>query len=186
MVDPDGLRPWYGNYAGPGNNGDDVAPINSVDAAARDHDLAYGAAGADGIVGAFFDTSVANADLALAYNVLEARQNDRELNPIDKTAATVIAGFFGTVGTVKLIATLPLPIFPLFPDRSLGILGCSFPRSKRQAPARGRRRRRVRPARQLACLHRPLREPVGRHRASPGDCHHRHARTRTSTSTPSS
>src|SRR5262249_47828353 len=52
-------KPWYGNYLGPGNYGYDVPPINALDNAARNHDLAYEAAGIEnGFWGALTNTSV--------------------------------------------------------------------------------------------------------------------------------
>src|SRR5258708_22461804 len=43
---------WYGNYLGPGNCGYDVLPIDELDAAAREHDLAYDKYSAGGPKGA--------------------------------------------------------------------------------------------------------------------------------------
>src|SRR5258708_1997074 len=71
-----GLSPyspcWYGNYFGPGNNGYDVAPIDALDAAAREHDLAYDRYGAAGPRGALTCIKVGRPDLNLPSHATKA------------------------------------------------------------------------------------------------------------------
>lgn len=116
-LDPTGLRswyqrPWYGNYAGPGNYGYDIEPIDSLDAAARAHDLAYAAAGADGILGALFDDSLYEADFQLARSALASAFEDPEFDK--KTVASiVVATIFFSLGRTKLVSQLvPVPVIP--------------------------------------------------------------------------
>ncbi|HEY1858909.1 MAG TPA: hypothetical protein VGG61_01060 [Gemmataceae bacterium] len=59
-------RPWYGNYLGPDNFGYDKMPIDELDAAAREHDMAYDHCHAAGIGGALFCVSAGRADIQLA------------------------------------------------------------------------------------------------------------------------
>jgi hypothetical protein len=59
-------KPWYGNYLGPDNFGYDKQPIDELDAAAREHDMAYDHCHAAGIGGALFCVSAGRADIQLA------------------------------------------------------------------------------------------------------------------------
>jgi hypothetical protein len=59
-------KPWYGNYLGPDNFGYDKQPIDELDAAAREHDMAYDHCHAAGISGALFCVSAGRADIQLA------------------------------------------------------------------------------------------------------------------------
>jgi len=59
-------KPWYGNYLGPDNLGYDKTPIDELDAAAREHDMAYDHCHAAGIGGALFCVSAGRADIQLA------------------------------------------------------------------------------------------------------------------------
>jgi hypothetical protein len=59
-------KPWYGNYLGPDNFGYDKQPIDELDAAAREHDMAYDHCHAAGIGGALLCVSAGKADLQLA------------------------------------------------------------------------------------------------------------------------
>ena len=59
-------KPWYGNYLGPDNFGYDKQPIDELDAAAREHDMAYNHCQAAGIGGALFCVSAGRADIQLA------------------------------------------------------------------------------------------------------------------------
>ena len=74
--------PWYGNFLGPGPDGNPynlrgydgkiLKPIDAMDAAAQRHDYAYYLAKTGGVKGALFDDRVAAADWALAaeaYNI---------------------------------------------------------------------------------------------------------------------
>jgi hypothetical protein len=59
-------KPWYGNYLGPDNLGYDKKPIDALDAAAREHDLAYDQCHVAGFGGALFCLDAGHADRELA------------------------------------------------------------------------------------------------------------------------
>ncbi len=71
-----GPVPWYGNFLGPGPDGNPynlrgydgkiLKPIDAMDAAAQRHDYAYYLAHTGGVKGALFDDAVGAADRALA------------------------------------------------------------------------------------------------------------------------
>jgi RHS repeat-associated protein len=71
-----GPVPWYGNFLGPGPNGDPyhlrgydgklLKPIDLLDAAAQTHDYYYNLANTGGIRGALFSHGTADADEQLA------------------------------------------------------------------------------------------------------------------------
>ncbi len=100
-IDPTGLKPWYGNYAGPGNNGYRKEPIDSIDAAAREHDLAYERYGADGPTGVLFNYSVAYDDLLLGARAISAVLTDPTLTLYGRAAGVIVAGIFVPVGAAK-------------------------------------------------------------------------------------
>src|SRR4029077_15978199 len=89
--------PGY-NYAGPGNNGYDKPPVNSVDACARPHDLSYDDAHASGIQGALFNTTVADADLALADCAANAVATDPKLSVSGKAVGVAMVIIFTDIG----------------------------------------------------------------------------------------
>ncbi len=100
-----GLSPyspcWYGNYFGPGNNGYDVAPIDALDAAAREHDLAYDRYGAAGPRGALTCIKVGRADLKLASDAIKAWP---DIPFKGKVLSVATALTFGPLGLTKVAA----------------------------------------------------------------------------------
>ena len=104
LVDRVTTQPWYGNYLGPNNNGLDTAPINSLDNAARMHDIAYDFSGAQGIAGAVTNRVVSGDDWALAVNAANSFWNDGNLGWIDRALAAGTAGVFGALGYGKELA----------------------------------------------------------------------------------
>jgi hypothetical protein len=98
---PPTKTPWYGNYLGPDNNGWNRMPINSLDAAARTHDIGYDMVGASGIIGALTNTSVTGDDWKLATSAWDAFQNDSSLTPYDQAWALGTAGVMGGLAYVK-------------------------------------------------------------------------------------
>ena len=92
---------WYGNYLGPGNAGWDTYPINSLDAAARNHDIAYDLSGANGVWGALTNTSVSGDDWTLASNAFNSLWNDPSLSSSGQAWAAGTATVFGGLAIGK-------------------------------------------------------------------------------------
>ncbi|MFL5242443.1 MAG: hypothetical protein ACJ8FY_10080 [Gemmataceae bacterium] len=92
---------WYGNYFGPGNTGYDAAPIDALDAAAREHDLAYDQYGAAGPKGALTCIKVGRADLKLASDAIKAWP---EIPLKGKVLSVATALTFGPLGLTKIAA----------------------------------------------------------------------------------
>jgi hypothetical protein len=65
-------KPWYGNFLGPGDLGAEKQPIDALDAAAREHDLAYDKCNTAGIIGALTNLESGRADLLLAKRAFRA------------------------------------------------------------------------------------------------------------------
>jgi V8-like Glu-specific endopeptidase len=92
---------WYGNFLGPGNAGWDTYPINSLDAAAWQHDLEYDLTGGSGPWSALFDTSLSGTDWTLASNAWNSYMNDSSLGWYDQAWALGTAGVFGGIAYGK-------------------------------------------------------------------------------------
>jgi len=90
-------KPWYGNYLGPDNYGYDKKPIDALDAAAREHDLAYGRCKADGIVGALSTIDGAPADLQLAKRAFQALPSLDIQGKLMGVATGISMGFLGVL-----------------------------------------------------------------------------------------
>jgi hypothetical protein len=90
-------KPWYGNYLGPENYGFDKRPIDALDAAAREHDLAYGHCKAEGIVGALCTIDAAQADLELAKRAFQAVPSLDFPGKLMGVATGVTMGLLGVV-----------------------------------------------------------------------------------------
>jgi hypothetical protein len=90
-------KPWYGNYLGPDNYGYDKRPIDALDAAARDHDLAYGRCKADGILGALLTIEAAPADLQLAKRAFLALPALDVQGKLMGVATGISMGFLGVM-----------------------------------------------------------------------------------------
>ena len=92
---------WYGNYLGPGNCGYDVLPIDALDAAAREHDLAYDRCGVGGPKGAFLCLDVGKADWKLAKDALKAWPDVKFQGKMVSVATAIT---FGPLGLTKIAA----------------------------------------------------------------------------------
>jgi hypothetical protein len=90
-------KPWYGNYLGPENYGYDKRPIDALDAAAREHDLAYDRFNATGIAGALFTIDAGKADLQLAKRAFLALPALDFQGKLMGVATGVSMGFLGIV-----------------------------------------------------------------------------------------
>jgi hypothetical protein len=90
-------KPWYGNYLGPDNYGYDKKPIDALDAAAREHDLAYGRCKADGIVGALSTIDAAPADLQLAKRAFQVLPSLDIQGKLMGVATGISMGFLGVL-----------------------------------------------------------------------------------------
>ncbi|MCA9983264.1 MAG: hypothetical protein KDE59_03180, partial [Anaerolineales bacterium] len=94
--DISGQSPFYGNYLGPGNYGYAAIPIDAIDAAARKHDIAYDMAGANGLLGTFFNLDVAGADLILARDAALSLGNNCGIEgELWAGGAMILFGFTG-------------------------------------------------------------------------------------------
>ncbi len=73
LVDPYGLKPWYGNYCGPGSRGGD--PIDELDSVCQYHDNCYAdCGGPGGIIGACLPSPCKRkCDMDLCVNAYLAR-----------------------------------------------------------------------------------------------------------------
>jgi hypothetical protein len=90
-------RPWYGNYLGPDNYGYDKRPIDALDAAARQHDLAYDECKTEGILGALCNLDSGKADLELAKRAFLALPALDFQGKLMGVATGVTMGFLGAV-----------------------------------------------------------------------------------------
>jgi hypothetical protein len=92
---------WYGNYLGPGNCGYDILPIDALDEAAREHDMAYDKYGVGGTRGAFLCIEVGKADLKLAKDALKAWPDVKFQGKMVSVATAIT---FGPLGLTKIAA----------------------------------------------------------------------------------
>jgi hypothetical protein len=90
-------KPWYGNYLGPDNYGYDKQPIDELDAAARQHDLAYDQCNAVGLAGALWNLNAGKADLELAKRAFQALPSLDFQGKLMGVATGVTMGFLGAV-----------------------------------------------------------------------------------------
>ncbi|MHB8209097.1 hypothetical protein [Mucilaginibacter sp.] len=117
-----GPVPWYGNFLGPGPNGNPyqltgyngktLKPIDMLDAAAQRHDYSYYLLKTGGVSGALFNRQVYFADLALASSAAEVMsrwdlgQNDtitgRPISAAEAAWAESVSISFGLLGSIKL------------------------------------------------------------------------------------
>jgi hypothetical protein len=121
-----GPVPWYGNFLGPGPNGNPynlrgydgkiLKPIDMMDAAAQRHDYAYYLAHTGGVKGALFDDAVGAADRALAGAAFDVQVlfNQHMPDPIthqpisaaEEIWAQRVTIGFGLLGGLKEIGNL--------------------------------------------------------------------------------
>jgi hypothetical protein len=90
-------KPWYGYYLGPDNYGYDKKPIDALDAAAREHDLAYDQCHAAGIAGALFCLDAGKADLHLAGQAFRALPSLDFPGKLAGVSTGLTMGFLGLV-----------------------------------------------------------------------------------------
>ena len=100
-------RSWYGNFLGPGPNGNPdpsslgLTPINQLDSAAYNHDVFYYYCNATGVSGALFDLDVALADAQLSRDAFDAAINgDNDLK--QQLIAGGTSALFGVIASVKM------------------------------------------------------------------------------------
>jgi hypothetical protein len=90
-------KPWYGYYLGPDNYGYDKKPIDALDAAAREHDLAYDQCHAAGIAGALFCLDAGKADLHLAGQAFRALPSLDFPGKLAGVSTGLTMGFLGLI-----------------------------------------------------------------------------------------
>jgi hypothetical protein len=90
-------RPWYGNYLGPDNLGYDKKPIDELDAAAREHDLAYDQYHVAGLGGALLCLDAGRADRQLARRAFLALPSLDFGGKLMGVATGIAMGFLGIV-----------------------------------------------------------------------------------------
>ena len=90
-------KPWYGNYLGPDNLGYDKKPIDALDAAAREHDLAYDHCHVAGFGGALLCLDAGRADRELARRAFLALPSLDLGGKLMGVATGITMGFLGIV-----------------------------------------------------------------------------------------
>ena len=90
-------KPWYGNYLGPDNFGYDKKPIDALDAAAREHDLAYDHCHTAGFGGALLCLDAGHADRELARRAFLALPSLDLGGKLMGVATGITMGFLGIV-----------------------------------------------------------------------------------------
>jgi len=116
-----GPVPWYGNFLGPGSDknpynlkgydGKTLEPIDMLDQAAQRHDYAYFKAQTGGVMGALFNTEVAEADKQLAFRAdlvilysvfnLDDPVSGEPVSTEELRWAIAVSVAFSTLGTLK-------------------------------------------------------------------------------------
>ncbi len=72
LTDPEGLKPWYGNYCGPGSSGAGGRAHDGIDRAGKEHDECYAKCGGPGGAAGVICPSLCrrNCDIDLCNNVM--------------------------------------------------------------------------------------------------------------------